>query len=365
MSEKPLAPRISIVPTWSFRDDQGRTLDPQLFVLLRHIEQDKKLTSAARQAGISYRHAWNQLNKWADFFGMPLAELEKGRGARLSPLGQKLLWAEKRVIARLEPQLDNITSELNIELSHLLAGSRPRLRLHASHGYAVELLPRFAEGFDLDLQYRYGIDALAAMTRDQCDIAGFHLPEEAIISTGIRARAEKLLKPRVHRLIRFITRQQGLIVQRGNPAAIKCLHDLLRTEVRFINREPGSGTRLLLDTLLRRSGVDLQEKQEGNNVEYTHSAIAAHVAAGMADAGFGVQAAASQFGLDFIPLAREQYWLACHQRTLEWPSMQSFLQRLASDAFRQQVNTLPGYSAIGSGDILTLDELFGSAQADE
>jgi putative molybdopterin biosynthesis protein len=364
MSEKPSVPRISIVPTWSFRDDQGRTLDPQLFVLLRHIEQDKKLTSAARQAGISYRHAWNQLNKWADFFGTPLAELEKGRGARLSALGEKLLWAEKRVIARLEPQLDNITSELNIELSRLLTGSRPRLRLHASHGYAVELLPGCADGFDLDLQYRYGTDALAAMTRDQCDIAGFHLPEEAI-STGIRTRAEKLLKPRAHRLIRFITRQQGLMVQTGNPAAIEGLHDLLRPDVRFINREPGSGTRLLLDALLRRSGVDLQEKQEGNSVEYTHSAIAAHVAAGMADAGFGVQAAASQFGLDFIPLAREQYWLACHQRTLEWPTMQSFLERLGSNSFRQQVNTLPGYSAAGSGEIITLEELFCSRQGDE
>ncbi|MBR9885433.1 MAG: LysR family transcriptional regulator, partial [Oceanospirillales bacterium] len=140
--------KISIVPTWSFRDDQGRTLDPQLFILLRRIEQDKKLTRAAARTGISYRHAWNQLNKWAEFFGTPLVELEKGRGARLTPLGDKLLWAEKRVIARLEPQLDNITSELNIELSRLLEGSRPGLRLHASHGYAVELLPRFIQGFE-------------------------------------------------------------------------------------------------------------------------------------------------------------------------------------------------------------------------
>lgn len=357
MSEPKPIHRISIVPTWSFRDDQGRTLDPQLFVLLRHIEQDKKLTSAARQAGISYRHAWNQLNKWAEFFGTPLVDLEKGRGASLTALGQKLLWAEKRVIARLEPQLDNITSELNLELSRLLEGSRPRLRLHASHGYAVELLPRFAEGFDLDLQYRYGSDALAAMARDQCDVAGFHLPEAAV-SAEMRARVEKVLKPRAHRLIRFITRQQGLMVQPGNPLGIHRLSDLERTDIRFINREPGSGTRLLLEELLRRQQLDLTERMEGSPMEYTHSAVAAHVAAGMADVGFGVQAAASQFGLEFIPIEREQYLLACHQRTLEWPTVQNFLQRLASEEFRQSVNALAGYSADHSGEVFTLEDLF-------
>lgn len=174
------AHKISIVPTWSFRDEQGRELDPQLFSLLRHIDTEGKLTSAARATGISYRHAWNRLNRWAQFFGTPLVELQKGRGAQLTPLGAKLLWAEKRVIARLEPQLDNITSELNLELSRLFAGSRPRLRLHASHGYAVELLPRFATEFELDLQYQKMGDTLSLLARGQCDLAGFHLPAEAL-----------------------------------------------------------------------------------------------------------------------------------------------------------------------------------------
>lgn len=350
------AHKISIVPTWSFRDDQGRTLDPQLFILLRHIEVDKKLTHAAAKTGISYRHAWNQLNKWADFFGTPLVELEKGRGARLTQLGDKLLWAEKRVVARLEPQLDNITSELNIELSRLLEGSRPSLRLHASHGYAVELLPDFAEGFELDLQYRHGHEALASLAREQCDIAGFHLPV-ATISSEMRAQAEKQLRPRAHRIIRFITRQQGLMVQHGNPLNIEGLADLSRQEIRFINREPGSGTRQLLEELLRREPIESYEWLDGSSIEYTHSAVAAHIAAGMADAGFGVQAAASQFGLDFVPLAREQYLLACHQRTLELPPVKALLARLRSDEFRSAVNALAGYDAKDSGEILLPEEV--------
>ncbi|WP_221795255.1 substrate-binding domain-containing protein [Oceanobacter mangrovi] len=352
--------KISIVPTWSFRDDQGRTLDPQLFGLLKCIEDDGKLTAAAAKVGISYRHAWNQLNKWSDFFGSDLVTLEKGRGARLTHLGEKLLWAEKRVIARLEPQLDNITSELNIELSRLLAGVRPGLRLHASHGYAVELLPRFTEEFELDLQYKPGQEALAAMAREQCDLAGFHLPV-SVISDEMMGWIDKLLKPRAHRIICFITRQQGLMVRPGNPLNIRGLDDLYRPDVRFINRDKESGTRKLLEELLQRSGKRIEDCNDTPNAEFTHSAVAAHIASGMADVGFGVQAAASQFGLDFIPQAEERYLLACHQRTLETPVMQTLLTTLKSDDFRSAVDDLPGYSAEHSGELISLQELLAGA----
>ncbi len=353
--------KINIVPTWSFRDDSGRELDPQLFSLLKHIEQDGKLTSAAKAVGISYRHAWNQLNKWADFFGTPLVELQKGRGAKLTELGAKLVWAEKRVIARLEPQLDNITSDLNLELSRLLEGTRPRLRLQASHGYAVELLPRFAQSFELDLQYRNAREALASLGREQCDLAGFHLPV-SMLSEEMKSLPTRLLKPRAHRIIRFITRQQGLIVAAGNPLGIKGLSDLSRTDLRFINREKDSGTRLLLDELLHRTGHGSSESLSPAGVEYTHSAIAAHIAAGMADVGFGVQAAAGQFGLDFIPLAQEQYLMACHQRTLEQSACQAMIAMLQGEAFRSAVLALPGYDAQASGEVLAPDELFAEME---
>ncbi|WP_417533000.1 substrate-binding domain-containing protein [Marinobacterium stanieri] len=354
--------KINIVPTWSFRDDSGRELDPQLFSLLRHIETDGKLTTAAKAVGISYRHAWNQLNKWADFFGTPLAELQKGRGARLTELGAKLVWAEKRVIARLEPQLDNITSDLNLELSRLLEGTRPRLRLQASHGYAVELLPRFAQTFELDLQYRNAREALASLGREQCDLAGFHLPV-SMLSEEMKSLPTRLLKPRAHRIIRFIIRQQGLMIAAGNPLGIEGLADLCREDLRFINREKDSGTRLLLDEMLQRSGRGSSDVLPSAGTEFTHSAIAAHVAAGMADVGFGVQAAAAQFGLDFIPLAKEQYLMACHQRTLEQPACQLLLQQLRGDAFREAVSGLPGYDARLSGEVLAPDELFAEMES--
>ncbi|WP_027855052.1 substrate-binding domain-containing protein [Marinobacterium litorale] len=348
--------KISIVPTWSFRDQNGRELDPQLFMLLRQIEAQGKLTAAAKTAGISYRHAWNQLNKWADFFGSPLVELEKGRGAKLTPLGDKLLWAEKRVIARLEPQLDNITSELNIDLSRLLSGVRPSLRMHASHGYAVELLPQHVQDFELDLQYKNARDALASLTREQCDLAGFHLPLGQI-GRQMSETHFRFLKPRAHRIIRFITRQQGLMVAPGNPLGVSNLHDLFGRGVRFINREPNSGTRLLLDALLAQEGLENSEQLEGGGTEFTHSAVAAHVASAMADAGFGVQAAASQFGLAFIPLAREHYLFVCHHRTLEQPACRNLIDLLSSNTFREAVHKLPGYDAEACGSVITVEEL--------
>lgn len=349
--------KVQIAPAWTFRDEQGRQLEPQLFAVLGGVHESGKLTEAAKRAGISYRHAWNLLNKWAAFFGAPLVELQKGRGASLTRLGEKLLWAEQRIAARLTPQLDNLASELNMEIQRTLEGVKPALRLHASHGYAVAALTKHASDYQLDLQYMSAEEALASFSKGQCDVAGFHLPADYLSQT-LYERYRGYLKPRAHRMIRFITRQQGLMVKAGNPLEIEGLTDLCRAEVRFINREPNSGTRALLDEMLRCSDIHGEMITGYDTEEFTHSAVAAHVAAGMADAGFGVQAAAAQFGLHFIPLTSEQYWMVCRADAVMQEAMQRFLAQLASEAFRQAVAALPGYSEQGSGDFIDLEAVF-------
>ncbi|MDX1635637.1 MAG: LysR family transcriptional regulator, partial [Marinobacter sp.] len=129
--------KLSIAPAWVFRTEEGELFEPVMFTLLQGIRDSRKLTTAAAEAGLSYRHAWNLLNRWTDYFGLPLVLMRKGQGTRLSPLGEKLLWSEQRVRARLGPQIDSMASELNNQLQQLLAGTHPVLRLHASHGYAV------------------------------------------------------------------------------------------------------------------------------------------------------------------------------------------------------------------------------------
>ncbi|MBB3143026.1 substrate-binding domain-containing protein [Halomonas organivorans] len=348
--------RIRITPAWYFSDEAGNQLDPKLFGLLEAVHRHGKLTRAAETVGISYRHAWNLLNKWGEFFGIALVDLERGKGARLSPLGEKLLWAEQRVIARLGPQLESLGSELNLAIQQTLEGVMPVLRLHASHGYAVELLPEHLDELRLDLQYCSPREALAALHRGACDLAGFHLPHGEV---GRRVSREyrDLLKPRSYRILRFITRRQGLMVAPDNPLGVRSLADLVRDEVRFINRQAASGTRALLDGLLTDAGLSTKRIRGYELEEYTHSAVAAYVAAGMADAGFGVEAAARRFGLDFVPLALEDYLLVCHRRSLAEPKLKSLCQVLAGEAFQAAVSELPGYTPDRCGEVEGVEAL--------
>lgn len=349
---------LHLTPTWLFDDADKTQLDPRLLALLRAIDEHNKLTSAAEHCGLSYRHAWNLLSKWAEFFDAPLVEKHQGRGSRLSPLGLKLLWAEKRVNARLEPQLKSLSSEINLELAELLQGQQPVLRMHASHGYAVALLPKLLGDAQFDLQYCSPAEALSALARNACDLAGFHIPIGPQVPVIKEYR--KRLKPRSHRIIPFITRQQGLMVAKGNPHRITGLSDLSRDNLQFINRQSSAGTRALLDTLLRDAGVNSRHIKGYGQEEFTHSAVAAFIAAGMADAGFGVEAAARQFDLDFIPLVKERYVVACHKQLLTDPKMKYFLDVIRSEDFALAIETLAGYRVESDSNVLELNDVFNS-----
>src|SRR5260221_7079878 len=112
--------KIIIRPSWSFSDASGERVDPRLFDLLRAIHEAGKLTLAAKAAGLSYRHAWDFIARWSDFFGAPLVHMARGKGTFLAPLGEKLLWAEQRSDASLFPLLENVASELNLEINRHL-----------------------------------------------------------------------------------------------------------------------------------------------------------------------------------------------------------------------------------------------------
>jgi putative molybdopterin biosynthesis protein len=352
--------RIEIRPSWVFSNEAGEEVDHQLFTLLHAVHDAGKLTLAAKRVDLSYRHAWNIIAKWSQFFGSPLVQLEQGRGARLSPLGQKLVWAEARAVARLLPQLENIASELNLEINRVMAESSPTLRLHASYGYAVAQIPELLRRHSkiaFDLQYLSAADALASLARGACDIAGFHVPEG---ERGARAIAEyrNWLDPSAQQLIYLVRRQQGLFVSPGNPKGIAALADLRRRGVRFVNRQRGSGTRLLFDTLLEEQGIDPRAIDGYVTEEYTHAAVAAYVASGMADVGLGVEPAARQFNLGFVPIATERYFLICSRQTLQYPWVQEVLRLMRGPEFQELVASLPGYIADRSGEIMELTDAF-------
>jgi putative molybdopterin biosynthesis protein len=174
---------IRIEPALRFRDDLGREIDPLLFRLLAAVRQHGRLTAASRDVGYSYRHCWNLLNQWSSFFGSPLVDLARGRGASLAPLGETLAWAAERVQARLGPQLHNLAQEIDREINRAVVEAEPTLRLAASHGYAVALLPELVAaegGLRLELNYLSSVDAVAAMVRGQADMAACRAPVRAL-----------------------------------------------------------------------------------------------------------------------------------------------------------------------------------------
>ena len=348
--------RIQIKPAWSFYDEHGEYVDPRLFVLLNAVHKYGKLTAAATQLGMSYRHVWNVLKKWTDFFGSDLVELKKGKGALLTPLGKKLLWAEQRAHARFEPQLISIASELNLEIQKHSMAKDPLLKIAATYGYAVALLPDFTNQFKLDIQYKSYEESFDALTKGECNVAAFHLPTD-IVSQSLIDTYNKYFTANTYKVIRFVTRKQGLIVKKDNPKNIFKIKDLIKNKVRFVNRQEHSGTRLLIDELLARSSMDPEEVIGFDIVEFTHSAIAAYVASGMADVGVGVETAARQFGLDFIPLTTEHYVLVCHHKTLKNLAVQRFITEIKSDRFHEEVSKLAGYESIACGDIVDIEDM--------
>jgi len=350
--------KVSIRPAWVFVGAGGERVDPRLFVLLGGIHDAGKLTLAAKRMGLSYRHAWDLLSKWSEFFGRPLVAMERGKGAQLSPLGEKLLWAEQRCDASLFPRLANIASDLNIEINRYLKDSDALIRIHASHGFAVAKLPLLMRQHgttDMDLQYMGSVEALRSLAEGTCDLAGIHVPL-GDLARSMWVHYEPWIDPRRQRAIRFVTRTQGLMVAAGNPLAVTSLADLARAGIRFINRQKGSGTRFLLDAMLEAYSLEPQSIEGYERGEFTHAAVAAFVASGIADVGLGVEPAARQFKLDFIPLLEERYLLACSVDSLQEPSVQELIGLLKGDAFRAMGET--GYALDEPGKIVEMHELF-------
>ncbi|RBW52171.1 MolR family transcriptional regulator [Marinobacter sp. F3R11] len=349
--------KLNISPAWVFRTDTDELFEPVLFRLLESIRDTGKLTMAATATGISYRHAWNLLNRGADILGLPLVVMRKGHGSELSALGEKLLWAEHRVTARLGPQIDSMTAELNDQIQLLLAGAQPTLRLHASHGYAVALLPESSKQVNISLQYRNPEEALSALNRGECDAASFHVPTCPALARHIINHYQKHLDGAHHRLIRFVTRREGLMTRKGEHDTIRTLKDLSTSGLSFISRDRHSGTRILFNFLLKQQGLAEDSVNRTSQQEFTHTAIAAFVASGMAEVGFGVQAAAEQFNLNFIEMASEHYMLIYRQDRLPPATLGHLTELLKSPALIERINNVPGYEPDYPGEITTLDAL--------
>lgn len=192
------------------------------------------------------------------------------------------------------------------------------------------------------------LGGLVALRDGLCHVAGSHLLDPETGSYTLPYLAQ-MMPDRDLAVIRLVHRQQGLLVPAGNPRGITGLPDVAGSDLRYVNRQRGAGTRMLLDHELRRAGIDAAAIAGYEREEPTHLAVAAAVSAGRADCGMGILAAARSFGLDFVPVAEEPYDLVTDAGGLDEPLLQPLWELIARPAFQQSVEALGGYSTRESG----------------
>jgi putative molybdopterin biosynthesis protein len=349
--------RVHLTYTLSGERSPQRDLHHPLMALLSAVHDTGSISGAARALDLSYRHVWGELKRWEGELGQTLVSWVKGQPALLSPFGEKLLWAERRAQARLAPQIEALRGELEQAFAIAFDASAGVIPMTASHDDALPLLRAMAQSqhkLHLDIQFTGSVDALAALNDGRCLMAGFHALTESPLRSPTAKVYRPMLRPGHHKLVSFARRSQGLIVAPGNPLHIESLHDLCRRDVRFANRTRGTGTRVVLEELLAAQRIPPSALAELERTEPSHRAAAEAVASGSADAAFGIEAAARARGLEFVPLARELYFLVALQQTLDQPPVQALLALLRSEAWRAQLNALPGYAAENSGEVLSL-----------
>jgi putative molybdopterin biosynthesis protein len=347
--------------TYSFesRGQGGAQIENPLFDLLSALQQHGSIRQAAQAMGASYRHVWGALKHWEDMLGESLVVWMRGRHAQLTPFAQRLVWAERQARTRMTPHIEALRAELQHVLTQALEGGFEVLDLFASHDLALPHLRELAareHGLHLSLRFAGSVDALRALEQGRCTVAGFHFPMLEALPAGSPTFAhalKPLLRPGQHKLIGSHRRSQGLMMRPG--CGVASLVDLTAGGPRFINRQTGSGTRLLMDHLLAQHRIDARAIDGYlTRHEDSHLAVAAALAAGHADVGPGIEAAARQFGLAFMPLVDENYFLVCLKDALDTPAVQRLRAALTSPAWPQLLATLPGHAPQQPGEVLSL-----------
>ena len=296
--------------------------------LLREVQRGKTIQSAAEALDVSYRTLWNQLKVAEKALGTPLLLSTKGHGSKLSPAAESFL----NSVAEMERRFDRVSQDevrrLSSELSSLI-NPRPVRWVFCSS--SDPLIEQVIDGFaHIDYQTMGSGQALERLLSGDADIAGFHLPDQdSLLQVQTHLKSAGMMAYPVMR------RTQGLMVATGNPLRIKKLADLARPEVRFINRQKGAGTRLLLDTLMEKEGIRSDRIRGYRHEEFTHTAVATAIVAGTADAALGLKHIAAQFRLGFVPLEEETFYLAMSTKVHASKPIQKFIQSLQALAAKQ------------------------------
>ncbi|MCB1749873.1 MAG: helix-turn-helix transcriptional regulator [Gammaproteobacteria bacterium] len=319
--------KLGLAVRWQVEiDGETIVIEPLVFKLLSGIRHGGHLNYAAREAGVSYRHAWGVLRDWEGRLGKPLVSARQGRGAHLTAFGETLLDVTTAAGEQLAPALDGQALEAGARLSEAADPRRHPVTIASSHSEAVlALREQLADRHRVTLDILGSESALQRYRRDDADIAGFHLPQGELGRT-VAARLIELLEPTRDLVWLLEKRRLGLISRPEAPC--RRLQDLVDGSRRFINRQAGSGTRLAFDGLLGAAGLAPGSITGYGDEEYSHTAVAALVASGHADCAFGAEGPAARMGLGFEPLVDERFYLVIRR------DADSALRRLVAEYCR-------------------------------
>ena len=321
---------------------------------LRTVADTQSITQAALALGVTYRTLWGRLLGFDAALGCKLIGKSRGRGTSLTSKGRALLAVLEKHGELFAPPAKDRVESFATDLTQSLR-DQAQLRLMASHDFAIaQAFARFspsaanmkAQGLSDAIHVSNGgsVDCIRALLRGDMDLAGYHHMTPA--QHGSATQSESSLWANVEQSAGFwsvalMQREQGLIIAPRLKGKVSALSDLTNDSIRFINRQRGSGTRLLLDALLTDASIASARIAGYEREEFTHQAVAATIAAGAADVGLGLRAAAAQFKLHFVPLAVEIYRLAGRNETQNHPRVRALIA-----AVRSHAEKLPGYEVL-------------------
>jgi putative molybdopterin biosynthesis protein len=245
---------------------------------------------------------------------------------------------------------DEVAAELLVDETEL----DKTIVIIGSHDMTVDLLADEIRRTGRDIRVSSGnvgsLGGLMALRKGNCHLCGTHLLDTETGEYNI-PYIKRYLPGVGVALFHMVEREQGLMVSKGNPKDIQGLEDLARPDVRLVNRQAGSGTRVLLDYRLGLAGIPPEGIAGYDHEEYTHMAVAVDVLSGAADCGMGILAAAKALDLDFIPVVREQYELVIPLASLDRDVIRFLLETIRSTGFRDRVRALGGYDPSRSGEL--------------
>jgi putative molybdopterin biosynthesis protein len=259
-------------------------------------------------------------------------------------------------IIRIPSEMEGVSQDEDIE-ARLLVDDEELLNtvvIIGSHDITIDIIADEIRHNGRNIRISSGnvgsLGGLIALKKGVSHISGAHLLDTISGEYNI-SYIRRYLRGLKVSVFHLVMRDQGLIIPRNNPKDIKGINDLTRGDINFVNRQAGSGTRILLDYLLDRSGINPDSIAGYNHEEYTHMAIAVDILSGAADCGMGIFAAAKALDLGFIPIDREQYDLIIPSSILETPNIRAILDTIGSHIFRKRVNALGGYDPSKSGQL--------------